>query len=126
MALNTFSYRKLDAYQKAKAFVLHVYCMLKKFPKEEQYALCDQLRRAAVSIPSNMVEGMGRTSVKEQIHFLEIAYGSLNETMCQLELAYELKYISQEDLNTSEVFVKELARMLSNLRKVRIERTAKQ
>ena len=73
-----------------------------------------------------MVEGMGRTSVKEQIHFLEIAYGSLNETMCQLELAYELKYISQEDLNTSEEFVKELARMLSNLRKVRIERTAKQ
>ena len=122
MSFETFSYRKLDAYQKAKAFVLHIYRLLKQFPKEEQYALCDQLRRAAVSVPSNIVEGMGRFSVKEQIHFLEIAFGSLNETMCQLELAYELNYISQEDLNTSEEFVKELARMLSNLRKVRIDR----
>ena len=122
MSFETFSYRKLDAYQKAKTFVLHIYRLLKQFPKEEQYALCDQLRRAAVSIPSNIVEGMGRFSVKEQIHFLEIAFGSLNETMCQLELAYELNYISQEDLNTSEEFVKELTRMLSNLRKVRIDR----
>ena len=119
MALNTFSYRKLDAYQKAKAFVLHIYRLLKQFPKEEQYVLCDQLRRAAVSIPSNIAEGMGRVSIKEQIHFIEFAFGSLNETMCQLEIAYELGYISQEELETSEEFVKELTRMLSGLRKVR-------
>ena len=119
MAFETFSYRQLDAYQKAKRLVIHIYQLIKQFPKEEQYALCDQLRRAAVSIPSNIAEGMGRVSVKEQIHFIEIAFGSLNETMCQLELAFELNYISQEDLDISEEFVKELTRMLSGLKKVR-------
>ena len=122
MAFDTFSYRKLDAYQKAKEFVIYVYKLLKQFPKEEQYALCDQLRRAAVSIPSNIAECMGRVSIKEQIHFIEIAFGSLNEVMCQLELACDLDYISEENLRTSEEFVKELTRMLSNLRKIRIER----
>ena len=96
--------------------------MLKQFPKEEQYALCDQLRRAAISIPSNIAEGMGRMSVKEQIHFIEIAFGSLNETMCQLELAYELNYISQEDLLASEDFTKEITRMLSRLRRIRLDK----
>ena len=124
MSFETFSYRKLDAYQKAKDFVLFIYHLLKQFPKEEQYALCDQLRRAAVSIPSNIAEGMGRVSVKEQIHFIEIAYGSLNETMCQLEIAYELNYISQEELKRSEEFVKFLTIKLSGLRKVRIDRLA--
>jgi four helix bundle protein len=124
MAFDTFSYRQLDAYQKAKEFVIYVYALLKQFPKEEQYALCDQLRRAVISIPSNIAEGMGRVSVKEQIHFIEIAFGSLNETMCQLELAYELNYISQEHLNTSEEFVKEITRMLSRLRRIRLDKLA--
>lgn len=119
MAFETFSYRQLDVYQKAKKLVVYIYQLLRQFPKEEQYALCDQLRRAAVSIPSNIAEGMGRVSIKEQIHFIEFAFGSLNETMCQLEIAYELGYISQEELETSEEFVKELTRMLSGLRKVR-------
>ena len=122
MSFETFSYRKLDAYQKAKEFVIYVYALLKQFPKEEQYALCDQLRRAAISIPSNIAEGMGRMSVKEQIHFIEIAFGSLNETMCQLELAYELNYISQDDLLASEDFTKEITRMLSRLRRIRLDK----
>jgi len=122
MSFETFSYRKLDAYQKAKEFVIYVYALLKQFPKEEQYALCDQLRRAAISIPSNIAEGMGRMSVKEQIHFIEIAFGSLNETMCQIELAYELNYISHEQLITSEEHVRELTRMLSRLRRIRVEK----
>ena len=86
------------------------------FPKEEQYALCDQLRRAVISIPSNIAEGMGRASVKEQVHFIEIAFGSLNEVMCQLELARELNYISDIQLKDSEVLVKSIAQMLSGLR----------
>ena len=122
MSFDTFSYRQLDAYRKAKEFVIYVYALLKQFPKEEQYALCDQLRRAAISIPSNIAEGMGRISVKEQIHFIEIAFGSLNETMCQLELAYELNYISQEDLLASEDFTKEITRMLSRLRRIRLDK----
>ena len=93
-----FSYRNLRVYKQAKSLVVYVYNLLRFLPKEEQYALCDQLRRAAVSIPSNIAEGMGRSSIKEQIHFIEIAFGSLNEVMCQLELAMELKFITEEQL----------------------------
>ena len=117
-----FSYRNLRVYQQAKSLVVYIYSLLKQFPKEEQYALCDQLRRAVISIPSNIAEGMGRVSIKEQIHFIEIAFGSLNETMCQIELAYELGYISQEQLIASEDFVKEVSRMLSRLRKIRLNK----
>ena len=64
-------YRKLLIYEKATALVVHVYALIKKFPKEEQYALCDQLRRAAVSIPSNIAEGVGRISKKEGLILLK-------------------------------------------------------
>ena len=91
--------------------------MLVAFPAEEKYALCDQLRRAVISIPSNIAEGMSRTSVKEQLHFLEIAYGSLSEVMCQLELSQELGYISLSQLKDLEDEYQTIARMLSGLRK---------
>ena len=74
--MECFSYRKLRVYQQVKNFVICVYELLKCFPKEENYALCDQLRRSAMSIPSNIAEGMGRCSIKEQVHFIEIAFGS--------------------------------------------------
>ena len=111
-----FSYRNLRVYQQAKNLVIYVYNLLRFLPKEEQYALCDQLRRAAVSIPSNIAEGMGRSSIKEQIHFIEIAFGSLNEVMCQLELAMELNFITEEQLIESEEQIKTIAQMLSGLR----------
>ena len=101
-----FSYRNLRVYLQAKDFVIFVYGLLKQFPKEEQYALCDQLRRAVISIPSNIAEGMGRSSVKEQVHFIEIAFGSLCEVMCQLELSCELNFIDKNQLSESEEQVK--------------------
>ena len=112
----THIYRKLVAYTKASDYVIHVYSLLKKFPKEEQYAMCDQLRRAAVSIPSNIAEGMGRVSNKDRSHFVEIAYGSLMETECQLEIAQKLGYISSDDLKTMDDEGTELERLLSGLR----------
>ena len=114
-----FSFRKLDVYQESKKYVLHIYELLKQFPKEEQYALCDQLRRSAVSIPSNLVEGMGRVSLKEQIHFIEIAFGSLSETICQLDIACELNYISKDQLTQLENLAKQLTRMFSSLKRKR-------
>ena len=114
--MECFSYRRLRVYNHAKELVVFVYHLLKFFPKEENYALCDQLRRAVISIPSNIAEGMGRTSVKEQIHFIEIAFGSLNEVMCQLEIAYELKFITEEQLSQADEQIKAIAQMLSGLR----------
>lgn len=114
-----FSYRNLQVYQLSKDFVLFVYKLLHQFPKEETYALCDQLRRSSVSVPSNIVEGMSRTSLKEQLHFIEIAYGSLCEAMCQLELSHELRYISEEQLKQAEEKVTSIAKMLSGLKRKR-------
>jgi len=109
-------YRKLVAYTKATEYVIQVYALLKKFPKEEQYALCDQLRRAVVSIPSNIAEGMGRISTKEKSHFIEIAYGSLMEVECQLDIALKLGYITEKEYQDTDEESVELERLLSGLR----------
>ena len=114
-------YKKLEVYTVGKELVLHVYELLKKFPKEEQYALCDQLRRAVISVPSNIAEGLGRLSEKEQVRFIEIAYGSLLEVETQLELACDLHYISEEDLDGVMALVDREAKLLSGLRSRRID-----
>ena len=95
--MDVFSYRKLGVYQKSRTYVKFIYSLLKTYPKEEQYALCDQLRRAVVSVSSNLAEGSSRYSKKEFAHFVEISYGSLMEVMGQLELSMDLGYITKED-----------------------------
>ena len=114
-----YNYKDLDLYIAAKELVLSVYTLLRKFPKEEQYALCDQLRRASISIPSNIAEGMGRVSTKEQIHFLEIAYGSLCEVDCQLDMAKDLEYISNEELLEIENIIEKVAALIAGMRNQR-------
>ncbi len=114
MKRNTF--RNLEAYKEGKVIVKEVYRLLKKFPKEEQYAMCDQLRRAAVSITSNIAEGSGRTSIKEKIHFLEFSYGSLMEVLSQLDLAADLGYITREEFNNFELMEDKVASLISGLR----------
>lgn len=120
----TFNYRKLNAYQYAKELTCFVYTFIKDFPIEERYALSDQIRRAAVSIPSNIAEGASRSSIKEQIHYIEIAFGSLNELMCQFEIAHELKYLTDEQLDKIETQVKIVAQLLSELKKSKEEKIA--
>jgi four helix bundle protein len=115
-------YRKLLIYEKATALVVHVYALIKKFPKEEQYALCDQLRRAAVSIPSNIAEGAGRVSKKERAHFIEIAYASMLEANCQLDIACDLEYINQKELEEITNQLDRVASLISGLRAKRLER----
>jgi four helix bundle protein len=113
--LEIFGYRKLVAYQKAKEIVKKTYKLLKKFPAEERYAMCDQLRRASLSITSNIAEGVNRFSVKDKAHFIEIAYGSLMEVSSQFEIAEELEYISSEDRLSMDMLIEEDARLLSGL-----------
>ena len=96
------SFRNLNAYIKAKELVSVVYTLIKKFPKEEQYALCDQLRRAVISIPSNIAEGSGRLTIKDQSHFYSIAYGSLMEVFAQVDVACDLGYITKEEFQHLE------------------------
>ncbi len=113
--MEVFGYRKLIAYQKAKEVVKHTYKLLKKFPAEERYALCDQLRRASVSVTSNIAEGVNRYSVKDKAHFIEMAFGSLMEVSSQVEIAEDLGYISSEERLSMDKLIEEVARILSGL-----------
>ena len=92
------SYRDLIVWQKAMDLVEMVYQVTKGFPKEEHYGLTNQLRRAAVSVPSNIAEGQARNSTAEFRNFLSIARGSLAEVETQLLIAERLKYIDSEKL----------------------------
>ena len=109
------NFRNLKAYIIAKDLVKQVYALLKQFPREEQFALCDQLRRAVISIPSNIAEGSGRMSAKDQAHFYSIAYGSLMEVYAQLDVAYDLQYITKEEFNKFEIIIDEEAKLLTGL-----------
>jgi len=115
--MEDFYYRKLKVYHQAKALVAEIYNLCKNFPSQESYGLTNQIQRAAVSIPSNIAEGMGRFSIKERVHFIEISYGSLMEVMCQLEVAELLHYITSEQLAIEEKSITEIAKMLIGLRR---------
>lgn len=115
-----YDYKQLDVYIESKKLVKMVYELLRKFPKEEQYALCDQLRRAVISVPSNIAEGLGRYSIKEQVHFLEIAYGSLREVDCQMDIASDLGYVT--NIETAELFeqINKVGAILAGMRNKRV------
>ena len=108
-------FRKLIVWQKAMDLVRMVYRKSKDFPLDERYALTDQLRRAVVSIPSNIAEGSGRASNKDYAHFLSIARGSLYEVITQLEIAQSLGYIDEFD--SCNELAQEVGRMLTSLMK---------
>ena len=90
-----YAFENMKAWQEARKLVGETYRLLNDFPKFENYALCDQIRRAVVSVSSNLAEGSGRISVKEHLRFYEIAYGSLMETYNQLIIATDLKYLDE-------------------------------
>ena len=112
-----YEYKNLDVYKESKNLVKMVYGLIEKFPKVETYALCDQLRRSVISIPSNIAEGSGRTSAKDQAHFFEMAFGSLMEVNCQMDIAFDLGYINQNELKQIEEQVSRIAAILSGLRR---------
>ena len=112
-----YSFEKLVVYQTARKLVKQVYLLIAKFPQVERYGLCDQLRRAIISVPSNIAEQSGRTSYKEKVHFLEIAYGSLMEAYCQLDIAVDLGYITAEDLAPLKNLFFDTSRLISGLKK---------
>ena len=106
-------FKELIVWQKAMGLVDEVYLLQRDFPKPEVYGLGDQLRRAVVSIPSNIVEGHGRGSRKDYVHFLSIARGSVYETITQLNIAKRQGYL--KDISLAESHANEIARMLNAL-----------
>lgn len=111
------SFKSLNAYTEAKELVKRVYKVANTLPAEERYALADQLRRAVISVPSNIVEGMNRISDKEKSHFLEIAYASLMEVYCQIDIATDLGYIDACKSKELEQSINAVGRLISGLRR---------
>jgi four helix bundle protein len=109
------NYRDLIAWQKTKTLALNVYHRTRRFPKDEIYGLSSQMRRAAVSVPSNIAEGKGRYSQKEFVQFLYHARGSLLELETQLSIARDLESIDQPVFETLDSETEELGRILNGL-----------
>lgn len=112
-----FSFENLEVYKEARALVKGIYLLQSKFPNEEKYALGDQIRRSSTSITSNIAEGCGRNSIKEKIHFIEIAFGSMTESFSQLQNAQDLGYILEDDVDALRPNFNKVAAYLSNLKK---------
>jgi len=109
------NHKELLVWQKAMQLVVDIYNLIRLLPKEETYGLSDQMRRAAISIPSNIAEGNARSSQKDMVHFLYIAQGSRAELETQLELCELIGYISKERLEPVLMQTQEIGRMLSGL-----------
>ena len=113
--MEPFYFRRLDVYRNAKQLSRLIYELLRKYPAEERFALCSQLRRAVTSIPINIAEGFGRFSSKEKAHFIEIAFGSVTEVLCKIELSLDEGYISQEEFKQVEERLSVIGKQLSGL-----------
>ena len=108
----------LKVYQKSLDFVLAIYLLTASFPSEEKYGITSQLRRAAVSIPCNIAEGVSKSSTKDYIRFLYISLGSVSEVECLLEIAFQLSYTSNKTLDNELIIIKKmLIKLIAALKK---------
>jgi four helix bundle protein len=108
-------HKKLDVWKMAMDLVFDVYRVTKNFPMEEKFSLTDQLRRAAVSVPSNIAEGASRNTKKEFANFLYMAQGSLSELDTQSEIALKLGYVESKDFENLELKMDRIGRMITGL-----------
>ncbi|KAA0205948.1 four helix bundle protein [Candidatus Uhrbacteria bacterium] len=118
--MNTGNHKNLIVWQKAMDLVVLIYGLTDSFPKEEIYGLTSQIRRAAVSIPSNISEGRRRMTKTEFKHFCRIAFGSASELETQLEISGRLKFGSDKKRADCQVLLDEVMRMLNKLASARL------
>lgn len=118
-----FLYEKLEVWQLSMDLVDKIYALLRDFPKEERFALTSQIRRAVISVPSNIAEGSGRLSNKEKVRFLDIAHGSLYEVLCQMSISNKAGYVKDEDLSDIKNDAIRIARMIGGLRRFYLSRS---
>ncbi|RJP47575.1 MAG: four helix bundle protein [Armatimonadetes bacterium] len=109
------SYKELIVWQKAIQLVKEIFILTGNFPASELYGLVSQMRRSAISVPSNIAEGYGRRSSKEYIHFCSIAYGSALELETQMIIAKELGFAKEQDFLKANQLLEEVLRMLNTM-----------
>jgi four helix bundle protein len=112
---NLTTYKDLILWQKSMELVKETYSLVKKLPKEETYALSDQMRRAAISIPSNIAEGNGRKSKIDYVRFLDISRGSLYELETQIYIGMMLNFFKENETQTVFLLITEINKMINSL-----------
>lgn len=112
----TFSFEKLKAWQEARKLTKTIYSITKSFPEDEKYGLTNQLRRAIISVCSNLAEGSSRNSQKEQKQFYQISFSSLMEALNQIIVANDLSYIDQDTYTSSRFEIETCSRLINSLR----------
>ncbi|MBR6490137.1 MAG: four helix bundle protein [Muribaculaceae bacterium] len=110
-------YSNLDIWKKSYSLALQIYGITKDFPNDEKFGLTSQLRRAAVSIPTNIAEGAGRATTKDFANFIQIAIGSSNEVECELMLSKDLGYVGEDIFKTLFDQVREIKIMMIYFRR---------
>ena len=111
----TFSFERLEVWKKSRNLTKRIYNITKNFPDGEKFGMVGQLRRAAISISSNIAEGSSRKSKKDQVHFYNIAFSSLMETLNQLIISNDLEYLENELLADLRKDIHVISLMLNNL-----------
>ena len=108
------NFNKLEIWKRSRTLVKEIYLLSKKFPKDELFGLTSQIRRATVSMPSNIAEGVSRSTNPQIIHFLDISIASSCEVETQLYLSFDLEYIFESDLNRLVDEISQIRRMTIN------------
>jgi len=115
----SFPFEKLEVWQEARKYVRDIYKTTACFPQRERFGITSQIRRAAISVCSNIAEGDGRFSINDQLRFFTLAWSSLMEVFNQLIIAHDLGYISQEELDSYRASTSSIANKLNALYKYR-------
>lgn len=113
----SYPFEKLEVWQLSKKMVVRIYSITKAFPPDEKFGMVNQMRRAALSVSSNIAEGSSRSSRKDQANFYVMAYGSLMELLSQLIISQELQWISQEELSSVRADLELISFKINALRK---------
>lgn len=119
--MKTYSFETLDAWKKAKELTVYIYQVTKEFPREENFGMTSQIRRASISVCSNLAEGNSKYSGKEKARYTETSYCSMMELLNQALISFELEYLGGEAVNQIRTKVDELSLILTQLRKKQLE-----
>ena len=122
--MHIYSFEKLEVFKEARELVVWIYSITKEYPSEEKFGLVTQLRRAAVSVVSNLAEGSSRKSAKDQAHFSQIAYSSLLEILTQLILSGDLHFIPEDTVTDGISNIENLTMKIAALRNAQLARAA--
>ncbi len=120
-----YSFEKLDVWVEAKNFTKDIYKLTSKFPETEKFGLTSQLRRASVSICSNIAEGTTRASFKDQAHFSTISFGSAVEVLNQLIIAFELGFISESEYSSARSLIESITKKINSLKTYQVKQINK-